>query len=91
MTTTELANNDQMYELAHKVRSKGELERFIERLAEDYEINHAVWENHSVPDFLLALADCSRRAGDSTEAVIVQRADFWQHMARLLLAATVVR
>ena len=34
MTTTELANNDQMYELAHKVRSKGELERFIERLVQ---------------------------------------------------------
>jgi hypothetical protein len=88
---TELVTNDQMYELAHKVRSKGELERFIERLAEDYEINHAVWENHSVPDFLLALADCSRRAGDGAEALASQRADFWQHMARLLLAATVVR
>lgn len=87
------ANTDQMYSLALRVHSKGDLERFIERLADDYEVNHEVWENHSVPDFLLALADCSRRSSERGSGGVSphSEAEFWQHMARLLLGATVVK
>lgn len=87
------ANTDQMYSLALQVNSKGDLERFIERLADDYEVNHEVWENHSVPDFLLALADCSRRSSERGEGIKSSHSapEFWQHMARLLLGATVVK
>jgi hypothetical protein len=90
---TATANTDHMYDLALKVHSKGDLERFIERLADDYEVNHEIWENHSVPDFLLALADCSRRSGERGvgSTSLHSAPEFWQHMARLLLGATVVR
>jgi hypothetical protein len=90
---TATANTDQMYELALKVHSKNDLERFLERLADDYEVNHEVWENHSVPDFLLALADCSRRSSEHGEGILSTHSvpEFWQHMARLLLGATVVK
>ncbi|HZR34223.1 MAG TPA: hypothetical protein VFA75_02530 [Nevskia sp.] len=86
-------NTDHMYDLALKVQSKGDLERFIEHLADDYEVNHEVWENHSVPDFLMALADCSRRSGErgTGSTSLHSTPEFWQHMARMLLGATVLR
>jgi len=87
---TAYANTDHMYDLALKVQSKGDLERFIEHLADDYEVNPAVWENHSVPDFLIALADCMRRSGERGSGS-PHSAEFWQHMARILLGATVVK
>jgi hypothetical protein len=86
------AHSDEMYELAHRVRSKRDLERFLDRLAEDYELNRAVWENRSVPDFLSALADCSRRTGETGSGTVPPAGPaFWQYMARLLLGASVVR
>jgi hypothetical protein len=85
---------DTMYELAMKVDSKNDFEEFVERLAEDYEVNRDVWENHSVPDFLTALADCSRRAGQAealnNPSPEAEHAS-WQRLARLLLGATVLR
>lgn len=90
---TASANTDEMYDLALRVHCKGDLERFLERLADDYELNHEVWENRSVPDFLLALADCSRRSSERGAGSISLHSapEFWQHMARMLLGATVVR
>jgi len=87
------ANTDAVYEMALRVRSKRDLERFLDRLAEDYETNREVWENRSIPDFLIALADCSRRSenGDTPAAEPKTSADFWQYMACLLLGASVVR
>jgi hypothetical protein len=92
MMTNAAATTDRMYELALGVRSRGDFVRFLESLAEDYELNQVVWENHSVPEFLLALADCSRRAGESAEAAPPRSgSEFWQHVACLLLGASVVR
>jgi hypothetical protein len=84
---------DAMVRLALKVRSKRDLERFLERLAEDYQINRKVWENRSVPDFLTALADCSRRSEEMTKAGSAPPSgpELWQYMARLFLGASVVR
>lgn len=82
-----------MYELALRVRSKRDLERFLDRLAEDYELNRVVWENRSVPDFLIALADCSRRSGEVGKGLTPPPGgpELWQYLARLLLGASVVR
>jgi hypothetical protein len=95
MMTTAPEHTDEMYRLAQKVRTKRDLEHFVDRLAEDYESNREVWENHSLPDFLLALADCSRRSEELVTAVPQQGTEesgfFWQYMARLLLGASVVR
>jgi hypothetical protein len=93
---TAMINNeitDTMYELALKVRSKADFERFVDRLSNDYDLNGAVWENHSVPEFLAALAECSRRSPFAAELppVGVQQSVEWQGMARLLLGATVLR
>ena len=85
---------DTMYELALKVRSKSDFERFVDRLSNDFEINGAVWENHSVPEFLAALAECSRRsafAGEMSAAEAMPRTVEWQGLARLLLGASVLR
>ena len=84
-------HTDEMYQLAQRVRSKRDLEHFVDKLAEDYELNHEVWENHSLPDFLLALADCSRRSEELAPTGPAQGPVFWQYMARLLLGASVVR
>jgi len=88
MTITAPEHTDAMYRLAHAVRSRRDLERFLERLAEDYQINRQVWENRSVPDYLTALADCSRR---SAEEVGQSGPELWQYIARLLLGASVLR
>lgn len=94
MPTPSLEIIDTMYELAMKVESKSDFEDFVERLAEDYEVNRDVWENRSVPEFLTALADCSRRAGQA-EALTSPSPEAgnasWQRLARLLLGATVLR
>jgi hypothetical protein len=71
------------------VRSRPDLERFLDNLADDYLDNREVWENRSLPDFLTALADCSRRSAPAGSPQT--EADFWQYMARMLLGATVVR
>lgn len=86
-------HTDAMYRLAIEVRSKRDLERFLDKLAEDYEINREVWENRSVPDFLIALADCSRRSEESAKAAAAPQSgpELWQYIARLLLGASVVR
>jgi hypothetical protein len=81
--------SDPMYEQALKVQSRSDLERFIDSLADDYHDNGEVWENRSIPDFLTALADCSRRSAPATS--LQTEPEFWQHMARMLLGATVVR
>jgi hypothetical protein len=84
---------DTMYELALRVRSKNDFERFVDRLSNDFEINGAVWENHSVPEFLAALAECSRRsafAGELPPGAMPQTVE-WQGLARLLLGASVLR
>lgn len=93
MTLTAVESSDTMYRLALKVSSKRDLERFLEQLAEDYEINREVWENRSVPDFLTALADCSRRSGEAAGASPASHSgpEIWQYLARLLLGASVVR
>ncbi len=93
MTISAPENTDAMYRLAHAVRSRRDLERFLERLAEDYEINREVWENRSVPDFLIALADCSRRSEEVAQATLGAESgpELWQYIARLLLGASVVR
>ena len=88
MTISAPENTDAMYRLAHAVRSRRDLERFLERLAEDYETNREVWENRSVPDYLTALADCSRR---SAEEAGQPAPELWQYIARLLLGASVLR
>ena len=80
---------DNMYEQALKVRSRPDLERFLDNLADDYHDNREIWENRSIPDFLTALADCSRRAAPAGPPPA--DTDFWQYMARMLLGATVVR
>jgi len=82
-----------MYRLALQVRSKRDLERFLDRLAEDYEINRQVWENRSVPAFLSALADCSRRSEEIARPANAAQSgpELWQYIARLLLGASVVR
>lgn len=85
---------DVMYERALHVATKRDLESFLEHLADDYQHNHEVWENRSVPDFLTALADCSRRSGQAgVSAVAPPQLDpaVWQYLACLLLGATVVR
>ncbi len=90
MITDEIT--DTMYELALKVRSKSDFERFVDRLSNDYEINAAVWENHSVPEFLAALAECSRRSAfDGNGDQAPQNQVEWQGLARLMLGATVLR
>jgi hypothetical protein len=95
MIMTAPEHTDAMYRLAQQVRTKRDLEHFVDRLAEDYENNREVWENHSLPDFLLALADCSRRSeqlvGASLKQEVTDSSFFWQYMARLLLGASVVR
>jgi hypothetical protein len=93
MTITAPEHTDAMYRLALKVRSRRDLERFLDRLAEDYEINREVWENRSVPDFLIALADCSRRSEEVAHATAAAESgpELWQYIARLLLGASVVR
>ena len=93
MTTIAPENTDAMYQLALQVRSRRDLERFLDRLAEDYEINSEVWENRSVPDFLIALADCSRRSEETARAAASAQSgpELWQYIARLLLGASVVR
>ena len=93
MSITAPENTDTMYRLALRVRSQRDLERFLDRLAEDYEINREVWENHSVPDFLIALADCSRRSEEVSGAASAAQSspEMWQYLARLLLGASVVR
>ena len=93
MTITAPENTDAMYRLALQVRSRRDLERFLDRLAEDYEINREVWENRSVPEFLIALADCSRRSEETAKADAVPQSgpELWQYIARLLLGASVVR
>jgi hypothetical protein len=65
----------------------------VDRLSNDFEINGAVWENHSVPEFLAALAECSRRsafAGEMSVGMSAQTVE-WQGLARLLLGASVLR
>jgi hypothetical protein len=86
-------NTDAMYQLALKVRTQRDLERFLDRLAEDYETNRQVWENRSVPDFLTALADCSRRSEEVARPAGFPRSspELWQYIARLFLGASVVR
>ena len=93
MTAIAPEHTDAMYRLALKVRSRRDLERFLDRLAEDYEINREVWENRSVPDFLIALADCSRRSEEVAQATLGAESgpELWQYIARLLLGASVVR
>ncbi|MDR3414809.1 MAG: hypothetical protein P4L83_01365 [Nevskia sp.] len=93
MTTAAPANTDAVYELALRVRSKRDLERFLDRLAEDYETNREVWENRSIPDFLISLADCSRRSEyvGTPGAESTSSGDYWQYMACLMLGASVVR
>lgn len=91
MTITAPENTDAMYRLALQVRSRRDLERFLDRLAEDYEINCEVWENRSVPEFLIALADCSRRSEETAKAAPQSGPELWQYIARLLLGASVVR
>ena len=81
--------NDTMYTEALKVNSRGDLERFLDNLADDYLDNREVWENRSIPDFLTALADCSRRSAPGGAPLTEQ--EFWQYMARMMLGATVVR
>jgi hypothetical protein len=82
-----------MYQQALKVQSKADLERFLDNLADDYHDNREVWENRSIPDFLTALADCSRRSvpSDTLDGEPLGEPLFWQHMARLMLGATVLR
>lgn len=93
MTITATENTDAMYGLALRVRSQRDLERFLDRLAQDYETNREVWENRSVPDFLIALADCSRRSEDVSKRALAQQSgpELWQYIARLFLGASVVR
>lgn len=80
---------DTMYAQAMQVKSRPDLERFLDNLADDYLDNREVWENRSVPDFLTALADCSRRSAPASAPLA--ETEFWQYMARMLLGATVVR
>jgi hypothetical protein len=82
-------STDTMYTQALKVRSRSDLERFLDNLADDYLDNREVWENRSIPDFLTALADCSRRS--APPGAPLAETEFWQYMARMLLGATVVR
>jgi hypothetical protein len=93
MTIADPTSTDAVYEMALRVRSKRDLERFLERLAEDYETNREVWENRSIPDFLTALADCSRRSEYAEERIHEPQkpADIYQQMACLMLGASVVR
>lgn len=94
MLSAPAAKTDSMYRLAVAVASKKDLQRFVDGLADDYAANGAVWVNHSIPDFLRALACCLRLAdgmavrGEAAQAT--PPAD-WQYIARALLAASVAR
>jgi hypothetical protein len=87
-------NTDAMYKLAAEVSSKHDLQRFADRLADDYVANGEVWVNHSIPDFLRAFAVCLLRAERATASGELPQGTqlvSWQYLARLLLASSVAR
>lgn len=90
----DLAITDSMYRLAREVSNKRDFEVFVDSLAADFEINREVWENQSVPEFLLGLADCLRRSTAEPAPHTAQSnaaIASWQYLACLLLGASVVR
>lgn len=85
-------SEDELYELAKSVKSRGDFTEFVDLLRVDRDHNRNSWQNDSLDAFLRGLSAFSRDMEgyykNMGEAVNVESIS-WRMAAQMLLAATV--